>query len=125
MTNHLTHLIDDIKYYKYIPKTAEEEVGAILTPKRRSFPRRFYNNMSNDLRHAYASAVITKDKGARIANVLGILNEVTDFGASGREDTKRDLRANAWGREYGMTHRNLSNQEMLKALYDDYLKRNY
>ncbi len=125
MFNHLKNLIGNIKYYYNIPKIGENEVGAFLTPKRAHFPKKFYNDMSNDLRHAYTSAILTRDKGAGMANTLGVLNEIVDYGASGREDTKRDLNANQWGRDYGIKYPNETNQELLNRIYQDYLKKYY
>ena len=48
MPHHFKDLIDNIKYYYNIPKAGEKEVGALLTPKRESYPRKFYDNMSNE-----------------------------------------------------------------------------
>lgn len=63
MTQHITNLLNEIKYYYDTPRDREKEVGEFLTPLRSKYPRKFYDNMSNDIRHAYASAVLARDKG--------------------------------------------------------------
>lgn len=125
MTQHITNLLNAIKYYYDTPRDREKEVGAFLTPLRSKYPRKFYDNMSNDIRHAYASAVLARDKGEGVAKFLGDANEAIDYGASGRYDTERDLEANALGRSYATMYPDFNNQQMLEQIYKDYLKKNY
>lgn len=78
--------------------------------------------MSNDLRHQYASAVLTRDKGPTVANVLGWLNEVgTREEDSQIEDSKRDERANAIGRDYALQHPQFTNEQLLNGLFQQYI----
>lgn len=125
MLEHIKNLFDDIKYYTYdATNLREKEVGNFLTPKRYLYDDDFYENMSNNIRHAYASAVLAKDKGENTAKLLGDLYEKTSIGTelSPQGDEQRDLDANAWGRSYGVKYPNYSNEQLLKKLYQDYLK---
>lgn len=109
------------KYYS-ASNIMEQDVGKFLTPKKGLYPLNFYNNMSNDLRHQYASARFTQTDGKNIARRLGDLNEFVDFNQSGRIDTEQDQKANAIGRQYGLKYPNYTKEQLLNTLYNDYQK---
>jgi hypothetical protein len=123
MAEHIGDLIESISYYfNNTPKKREKEVGGFLTPLKKNYPQKFYNNMSNDLRHAYASAILARDKGQDTAKTLGDLYELINTGTQG--DTQRDLKANELGRGYAAMHPDLSNEEMLNNIYREYVINN-
>lgn len=63
----------------------------------------FLNNDVDALRHAYVSGVYTMEYGEKVANILGRLNELVNFGSgvAGEEEENMDLWNNAIGRKYG------------------------
>jgi len=115
----------DINYVKPNGQL-EQEVGNFLVPAKEKYQRLnridLYNNLSNDIRHQYASALMAQKYGNDIAKFLGNANEFFDFNASGRADTLRDQRANEIGRQYGLKYPNYTKEQILQKLYDDYYK---
>lgn len=114
-------IINGFKYYNTSPQW-EQEVGKFLEKYKKQYPKRYYDNLSNDLRHQYASAVLTKETNPNVAKGLGDLNEFFNFNASGRLDTERDQIANSIGRNFALKNPQMSHEQMLQNLYENYIK---
>jgi hypothetical protein len=106
-------LID--KYYKKLPKDTNGNFD--------EFQEGFHNNDVDALRHAYVSGRFTQKYGAKVANILGILNEVLPVlggrsSLGGTKEENMDLWNNAVGRKYGKktkTEKELFNK-LMKAV---------
>lgn len=105
-----------LPYYNNLNKQLEREVGDWLKTNAYANPKRY----SNDLRHQYASALYARNVGSDLTNKLGMLNEMFDASGSGRDDTSIDKYNNSIGIQYGMNNPNLSKQELLKLLFNDW-----
>ena len=107
----------DINYYNNVlnPKI-QQEVGDFLRSKTNA-PQLY----SNDIRHQYGSALMTRNKGAGLAKIIGDLNEgLAYFEGDTREDSAIDLINNEIGRKYGEQYPNISRGELLVKLLQDY-----
>lgn len=109
--------LKNIFYYNNdVNKQLEQEVGDWLRANAYANPKVY----SNDLRHQYASAIYARNLGDKITRMLGNLNEVFDAGASGRNDTEIDKYNNNLGIQYGLKYPNVSKQELLRTMFNDY-----
>lgn len=105
---------NEIQDYNNTYKPLEQEVGNFLRLNTET-PLLY----SNDLRHRYASAVFTQKYGKNKAKFLGDLNEILDFGLSGKNDTENDKIQNAIGRNYGLKYPQYSKDELIKKIFED------
>jgi hypothetical protein len=81
----------------------------------------FVDNDVDAFRHAYVSGVFTQEYGEKVANGLGILNELPTYGYNSPNTAKSrnmDLWNNAVGRKYGMKTKSRKTlaADLLKAL---------
>ena len=123
MTNHnnpaqYNNYIEELLDYYNTYKPLAQETGDFLREVAPYNPKLY----SNDLRHQYASAVMAQKFGQDKARLLGNLNEYTDFGQSGRYDSKIDQFNNKVGREYAIMFPNANKKEMLNILFSNYDK---
>lgn len=109
--------IRDIFYYLKLNNSLENEVSDFLD--RHTNNPHYYGN---DMRHQYVSALYARNFGNNTAKFLGDMNELTDFYASGRYDSELDKINNEIGRNYGINNPNISKENLLQILWDDYGK---
>lgn len=103
-------------HYKKLNLQLEKDLGDFLRSKTNA-PQLY----SNDLRHQWASALYTQNKGNLYAKILGGLNEFPDYFMSDtREDSDIDLINNEIGRNYGEQYPNMPPGELLGKLLTDW-----
>lgn len=106
-------------YYNDLNNKLEQEVGNFLR-KNTNAP----NLYSNDIRHQYASAIYARNLGQDQAKWLGDLREWAPGGTtgSGAYDTTLDQLNNEIGRQYAQKYPNVSRQQLLQILLNDWQK---
>ena len=113
--------IPDLKnyfYYNNLNKKLDYEVGDFLE-KHTNSPKLY----SNDIRHQYVSALYARNLGEEKAKLLGDLNEQLHFGTGyGTYDTELDKLNNEIGRNYARQYPNISKEELLQILLNDWEK---
>ena len=113
--------IPDLKnyfYYNNLNKKLDYEVGDFLE-KHTNSPKLY----SNDIRHQYVSALYARNLGEEKAKLLGDLNEQLQFGTGyGTYDTELDKLNNEIGRNYARQYPNISKEELLQILLNDWKK---
>ena len=113
--------IPDLKnyfYYNNLNKKLDYEVGDFLE-KHTNSPKLY----SNDIRHQYVSALYARNLGEEKAKLLGDLNEQLNFGTGyGTYDTELDKLNNEIGRNYARQYPNISKEELLQILLNDWEK---
>ena len=108
----------NLLYYNNLNNKLEREVGDYL---RNKVPNP--KNYSNDLRHQYVSAIYSRNKGSNNTKLLGQLNEIFNISEAepyNRIDKQVDLYNNNIGIEYGQRYPNISRQQLLDILFNDY-----
>ena len=107
----------NLGHYKGVNDQLEREVGDFLRANT-NVPKLY----SNDLRHQFASAVYTQNKGDLAAKLLGEANEFLDGFTPGNTpyDTETDRINNQIGREYGAKYADMPRGQLLYKLLTDY-----
>lgn len=111
--------IPNLIYYNNLNKKLDYEVGDFLE-KHTNSPKLY----SNDIRHQYVSALYARNLGEKNAKWLGDINEILRLGrtGSGTDDTELDKLNNEIGRKYGRQYPNISKEELLQILLNDWDK---
>ena len=107
----------NLGHYKGVNDQLEREVGDFLRANT-NVPKVY----SNDLRHQYASAVYTQNKGDLATKLLGDVNEFMDGFLPGNTpyDSETDKINNQIGREYGAKYSDMPRGQLLYKLLTDY-----
>ena len=106
-------------YYDNLNDKLEYEVGDFLE-KYTNSPKLY----SNDIRHQYVSALYARNFDEKTAKWLGDLNEILHFGrtGSGNYDSNLDQLNNEIGRNYARKYPNISKEQLLQILLNDWKK---
>ncbi len=111
------------KDYNTLQNKCEQEVENFLQDKQPYFHPKVFGNITNDLKHQYASARFTQEYDANTAKLLGDLKEKKDkiierlFSLT--QDTPIDLQQNAIGRQQGLQHLDVKPEILMQLLFED------
>lgn len=105
-------------YYSRLNNDLEKDVGDFLRSKTQR-PKDY----SNDIRHQYVSAMYARNKGEDITKLLGSLHEILNLSegeVNNKKDKAIDLYNNNIGIQYGKRYPDVSKQQLLDLLFNDY-----